>query len=103
MPEVAIRITPGGDAYFLYSDDNPLNKLGKLQLRRASNVEFDEETQRWFIIDDTIYDSDVSPDDKILGDPSGYESRLQAIAAEVALLNELLSTGQARPEELFHE
>lgn len=106
MKEIVIKIFPGGDAYFLYSDDSPLRDMGKLELRRASQVEWDEKLQRWLI---KVHKASRTETDKytifnimepeVIGKPEGYESRVQAIADEVVILNAQLDQGLA-PHEL---
>jgi hypothetical protein len=86
MTEITIKIKPGGEAFFLYSDDAPFKKAGNLDLIRASNVLWSKTRQRWLI---------RTPDGKPMGDPQGYESRMQAIADEVRLLGIALKDGTA--------
>lgn len=87
MKEIVIKVKPGGEAFFLYSDDAPF-KLGesRMDLIRASNVLWNPERRRWMII---------LPDGQKMGEPHGYESRMQAIAAEVRLLQFALGNGDA--------
>lgn len=87
LKELTIKIKPGGEAFFLYSDDHPALGLGgRLDLIRASNVLWHPERRRWFII---------LPDGKKMGHLDGYEIRMQAIADEVQLLSIALADGTA--------
>lgn len=42
-----IRIRPDGLIKCLYNDRFPLAKLGRLEVQRASHVEFNHATQQW--------------------------------------------------------
>lgn len=87
MKELTIKIKPGGDAFFIYSDEHPALELGgRMDLIRASNVLWHPERRRWFII---------LPDGQKMGEPQGYESRMQAIRDEVELLSIALANGTA--------
>jgi hypothetical protein len=89
MPEIAIKIVPGGEVFFLYSDDSPLRGMGKMELIRASNVEWDEMAQRWFI---------RMPSGNLIGKMEGYEKRMAAIIDEVHILSQMLIDGATMPE-----
>jgi hypothetical protein len=91
MGEITIKIMPGGSVFFLYSDDHPARGLGKIELKRASNVLWDQMAQRWFI---------YMPSGNLIGKLDGYESRIAAISDEVKILNELLKYPGATPEEM---
>lgn len=47
MNEIIIRVHPDGVVGALHNDDLDFGALGKLHVRRASHVEFDEERQEW--------------------------------------------------------
>lgn len=47
--ERLIRVDPNGVAYSLHADDHPLLKLGPVQVERASNVQFREDDQKWYV------------------------------------------------------
>lgn len=47
MSRLVIRIGPAGNARCLYSELIPLQSLGRLEIGRASSIEFDEKTQLW--------------------------------------------------------
>ena len=56
MQELAsITITPDGDAHCLYHEAIDLHALGRLECRRASQVEFNTGTQQWEV---SLPDSD---------------------------------------------
>ena len=84
MKELTVKVMPGGDAFFIYSDDAPFKKAGELDMIRASNVLWNKQRQRWVI---------VMPDGQRMGNLEGYESRMQAIADEVRLLSIALKDG----------
>jgi hypothetical protein len=66
-----IMIAPGGIVRCLHTDIIDLRKLGRLEVERASNVEFNDKTQAW----------EVSlPDGKLL--QGGFARRDQALAWE---------------------
>jgi hypothetical protein len=95
--ELAVKITPTGDIYFLYNDEHPLRDLGKMELQRASNVEWDAEEQKWVVwINET---GNEGPKRKRL--IQTFKNRADAIEAEISILNERLANGVA-VEELFN-
>jgi hypothetical protein len=47
MSDFRVLIRPNGNVDTVYSDQLPLRDIGTLHTRRASNVEFDEQTQEW--------------------------------------------------------
>lgn len=70
---------PDGSAQCLYAEEIPLQVLGKLDIKRASHVEPDENKPgHWYI--------DLGP----VGGPrvTGFVSRAEALAAEEAWLND---------------
>jgi len=74
-----IYFRPDGTAQCLYGEDINLQRLGKLDIKRASHVEPDEERPgTWYI--------DLAP----VGGPrvSGFASRAEALAAEEQWLND---------------
>ena len=78
MSDVILTITPdGAEIMGLYSDKIPYRDLGSVEVKRASNVEFNSESQKWevFIVDEG----------RIL--PDVYVTRTEALAAEVEYLN----------------
>jgi hypothetical protein len=79
-----IRINPGGSVDCLYADElRPvLDKLGDMQVWRASNVRFDQDDKLWYIWINNGPSSDrVRP---------GYVLRSDAIAAEIEMLEKKL-------------
>lgn len=71
-----IEVSPDGkEVSGLYSDCFPWNKIGELEVRRASDVFFNPRTQKWLV--------------KILPDlvlSEGFDKRKDAIAYEIAYL-----------------
>lgn len=84
MKEIVVKVKPGGNAYFIYSDGLPFKGTGKMDLVRASNVLWDADKQRWVI---------VMPNGTQIGRSAGYDERMQAIAEEVQLLSKMISEG----------
>jgi hypothetical protein len=98
MDEFTVKITPTGDIYFLYNDNSPLRDLGKMELTRASNVEWDEDEQGWVVwINET--GENVPKRKRLI---TTFKNRAEAIAAEVHVLNRRLANG-VEVEELFNE
>ena len=48
---VVINFTPDGTARCLWTEAVPLHKLGRLVVHRATNIEFNNTTQQWEVID----------------------------------------------------
>ena len=46
-----ISFKPNGTAQCLWTDVLPLHELGRLQISRASNLEFNNATQQWEVRD----------------------------------------------------
>jgi hypothetical protein len=51
MNTATIQFTPDGTAHCLWTDAISLHDLGRLEIRRASNIEFNNATQQWEVID----------------------------------------------------
>ena len=49
--KITISFTPEGTAQCLWTEALPLHELGRLQVTRASNVEFENAAQQWEVID----------------------------------------------------
>lgn len=65
-----------GTAKCLWSDDVDLQSLGKCSVYRASNVEFCDITQAWYVFDPSM-------DDLVEGQPiNGFKNRKEALAWE---------------------
>ena len=77
-----INILPSGYVECLYTDKINLRNIGSLDVRRASNVEFDNNKQGWMV--------DIELDGAILGP---FESREVAIQAEVEYIENNILTG----------
>lgn len=48
-PVAWLLVLPDGSAQGLYTEAIDLSSLGRLQLRRASSIEFDNQTQVWWV------------------------------------------------------
>lgn len=49
--ETVITFAPDGTARCLWTEAVPLHELGQLEITRASQIEFDNATQRWQVKD----------------------------------------------------
>lgn len=85
--DITIKITASGELLMIDNDDMPL-KIGHKQVVRASNVEWDEVAQKWFIWEN------LPPVKGSVGVKlkwnEGFEKRSDAIAQEVRVLTEKL-------------
>jgi hypothetical protein len=77
MKEKIIIISPDGEIKTIYNDELQEMDLGALSVKRASNVEFDEDSQKWRIVD--------AETDSLIG--VGFDKRSDAIDYEVQFLN----------------
>jgi hypothetical protein len=48
---INISFNPDGTAQCLWTDALPLHELGRLEITRASNIEFNNADQKWEVID----------------------------------------------------
>ena len=48
---ITISFTPDGTAQCLWTEALPLYEIGSLQVTRASNIEFNNQTQQWEVKD----------------------------------------------------
>jgi len=48
---INIQFNPDGTAICLWTEALPLHELGRLEITRASNIEFNNTTQHWEVID----------------------------------------------------
>lgn len=46
---MTLEITPDGNIRCLYTDEVDLFQLGRLQVSRASHIEFDNDLRRWTV------------------------------------------------------
>ena len=53
MTEIAIIFTPDGSGHALYTEAVELASIGVLAIQRATNVEYDNNTQYWRVRDPT--------------------------------------------------
>jgi len=79
--DLEITITAEGDVQCLAPDDLDLREIGKLNVRRASHVEFDNARQMFVV---------TLPNGTELG---AYATRGEGLAAEVAFLNGKIDDG----------
>ena len=49
MTETVLTFGPDGTAGGLYTEAIPLRELGRLSIRRASTIEFDDASQCWVV------------------------------------------------------
>ena len=49
--ETVITFSPDGTARCLWTEAVPLHELGRLEIHRATNIEFNNATQRWEVKD----------------------------------------------------
>ena len=50
-PETVLTFNPDGTAQGLYTEAIPLHALGRLRIRRATTIEFDDASQCWVVRD----------------------------------------------------
>ena len=48
---ITISFTPEGTAQCLWTEALPLHELGRLEIHRATNIEFNNNTQQWEVKD----------------------------------------------------
>ena len=48
---IQISFKPNGTAQCLWTEALPLHEIGRLQVTRASNIEFNNADQKWEVID----------------------------------------------------
>jgi hypothetical protein len=48
---ITISFTPDGTAQCLWTEALPLHELGRLEIHRASDIEFNNSTQQWEVKD----------------------------------------------------
>jgi len=48
---ITLQFKPNGIARCLWTDAIPLHELGRLEITRASRIEFNNATQHWEVID----------------------------------------------------
>ena len=82
MSEKVFRVDKDGNLIGLYTDSVPLRGLGKLDVERASNVEFDNTQQGWTI---TLADGTTLP--------GVFPTREAALSCEVSHVQDRLRAG----------
>ena len=92
--EFTVKVTPQGEIITLYREDLPIQIDGRRQMVRASNVLWNEDTQRW----EVHLNMDQGPEKQVkLKD---FAKRSEAIQWEVEFLEAALVDGFAA-ENLF--
>ena len=61
MNEAAITFTPDGVGHGLYTDAIDLGRIGRLSIKRATTIEFDNRIQYWRVRDNTGFAMYSSP------------------------------------------
>ena len=51
MSAITISFSPDGTAHCLWTDAISLHDLGRLEIHRATNIEFNNADQKWEVID----------------------------------------------------
>ena len=74
MAELIVQIAPDGNTKSLYSDKLDMRTLGHMTVERASQIEWDEARQTWFV---------QFPDGAVLRD---FKTRDEALACEILTL-----------------
>jgi hypothetical protein len=77
--KIKIKVTPDGTVRCLHTDAIDLRRLGRLEVTRASNVEFDNRTQHWTVSlpDGTVLCDDfIRRDDALAWERDYFEQRL---------------------------
>jgi hypothetical protein len=94
--ETVVKVTKGGEVYFLYNDGSPLIQLGSCAMQRASNVVWNEKEQGWEVI------FNIPTNGEIQKIPNGtiFKDRSEAVQFEVKLLSKYLFDG-LNVEDLF--
>lgn len=84
MGSIVIDINGDGTVEAMHRDGFPLSFLGKMQIRRASELLFDPETQSWYIQPWTYEDGASEPTRHNVPEASGFSSYEAARTVEVA-------------------
>jgi len=92
--EITIRISKEGEIFFMYDDESMLRDFGQLQIRRASNIRWDEVDQKWRIWV-------VKPDGTEQRTEYVFTERKDAIQAEIDLLDKMLVSSESTVEKMF--
>ena len=76
-----VVIKPNGDSTMVYNDKIIVDKLGKREITRASNVEFNADTRKWEarLPDGTPIAADFSRDQTIKEEIAYLEERLHLL------------------------
>jgi hypothetical protein len=74
-----ITIDEHGKIQALYHDNMQWSTLGDMSVTRASDVVFDNQLQRWYVMDPQTREPMIE---------EGFLSRIEAIRAEISLLEQ---------------
>jgi hypothetical protein len=83
LQTTTIRITKNGTVQFVYADGHPALELGKADIRRFSDVRYDNKDNQWKIF--------FNKDGKEIQIGKPHKTRGAAINQEVDIINNILS------------
>ena len=86
MKTLLLSFAPDGTAHCLHSDAFPIAEIGSLNVRRASKVEFNDDTQQW----EVHWPGSTAPD-------FAAPTRSACITWEIEQLNAVLANGGSVP------
>lgn len=97
MQEMIVKIESDGQLTFIYADGHLGLTLGKVEIKRASDVRYENGAWRIFLKKETVkegthFNDKNYPKEIIIGHP--HKNRADAINEEVKILNTLLSLGE---------
>lgn len=78
-----IKVEANGDLTFLYHDDHPCLGMGKLDVKRASNVRYNSSDGLWYVFLIDPLKSDLLDEVSL---PKGHKRRADAIQYEINFL-----------------
>ena len=93
MQGMIVKIGSDGLITFVYKDGHPGLTLGKAEIKRASDVRYENGAWRIFLKKETIKNTDNCPEEipEEVNIGRAHNTRAGAISEEVAILNTLLS------------
>ena len=95
---MTVKIESDGQITFIYKDGHPGLTLGKADIKRASDVRYENGFWRIFLKKETVKENGTFPmgqeKEVLIGKP--HHTRAGAIAEEVRILNALLLLGEIR-------
>jgi len=83
MSGTKLMIDTNGNVHSLYTDLIDLSQLGKMKVSRASNVEFDNDTQTWSV--------KLASTGEVISPPEGFKTRPEALNFEVKYLQDRMN------------